>query len=239
MGQHGECRPLVRLALWSVLFALGLAGAPAARAEGCRLALLLALDVSSSVDAEEYSLQKQGIAAALSDPDVRGALLDGDQRVALSIYEWSGRRQSTVVLPWVLLDSAATLQGAVATLLAAPRSFDRFPTAMGFALGFGSELLREAPPCTRQVIDISGDGITNDGFRPQQAYQHFPFAGVTVNGLAVMGSDPRVVEYFRGEVAHGPGAFVEIAEGYQDFRRAMTLKLFRELNDMIVGSLEP
>lgn len=229
---------MVRAALWLAVFWFGCAGATAARAEGCRLALLLALDVSSSVDDEEYRLQKEGLAAALVDPDVRRALLEGDMPVALSVYEWSGRRQSTVVLPWVVLDSEPTLQGAVSRLLGTPRSFDRFPTAMGFALGYGAGLLDQAPPCERSVIDISGDGITNDGFRPQQAYAHFPFNGVTVNGLAVMGSDPRVVDYFRGEVAHGPGAFVEIAEGYADFRRAMTLKLFRELNDMIVGGLQ-
>lgn len=226
----------LRLAAW---LALGLALAPGARAEGCRLALLLALDVSSSVDESEYRLQKEGLAAALSDDDVRRALLDGNGPVALAAYEWSGRRQSTLVLDWVLLDSDAALAEAVGTVLAAPRSHDRFPTAMGFALGYGAGLLERAPVCDRRVIDVSGDGITNDGFRPRQAYANFPFDGVTVNGLAVLGSDPRVVEYFRGEVAHGPGAFVEVAEGYADFRRAMTLKLFRELNDMIVGSLVP
>lgn len=219
--------------------AFGAAAASTAHAEGCRLALLLALDVSSSVDEGEYRLQKEGLAAALSDPDLRRALLGGDERVALAAYEWSGRRQSTVVLDWVVLDGDAALQGAIDTVLAAPRSHDRFPTAMGFALGYGAGLLERAPACNRRVIDVSGDGITNDGFRPQQAYAHFPFSGVTVNGLAVLGSDPRVVDYFRGEVAHGPGAFVEVAEGYSDFRRAMTLKLFRELDDMIVGVLEP
>ncbi|EIE52118.1 hypothetical protein AL036_11730 [Salipiger aestuarii] len=221
----------------AAVVAFCVAASSAARAEGCRLALLLALDVSSSVDEAEYRLQKEGLAAALSDLDVRRALLEGDERVALAVYEWSGRRQSTVVLDWVLLADEAALQRAVDTVLAAPRSHDRFPTAMGFALGYGAGVLERAPACTRQVIDVSGDGITNDGFRPQQAYAHFPFAGVTVNGLAVLGSDPRVVHYFRGEVAHGPGAFVEVAEGYADFRRAMTLKLFRELNDMIVGAL--
>ncbi len=191
------------------------------------------------MDESEYRLQKEGLAAALSDDDVRRALLDGNGPVALAAYEWSGRRQSTLVLDWVLLDSDAALAEAVGTVLAAPRSHDRFPTAMGFALGYGAGLLERAPVCDRRVIDVSGDGITNDGFRPRQAYANFPFDGVTVNGLAVLGSDPRVVEYFRGEVAHGPGAFVEVAEGYADFRRAMTLKLFRELNDMIVGSLVP
>ncbi|MCR8550360.1 DUF1194 domain-containing protein [Salipiger sp. P9] len=224
----------------AALAALGLMlWAGGARAEDCRLALLLALDVSSSVDDSEYLLQKQGLAGALSDPDVRRSIFEGEGRVALAVYEWSGRRQSAVVLDWTLLEDAAALDGAVATVLSAPRSHNRFPTAMGYALGYGSALMERAPGCARKVIDVSGDGITNDGFRPQQAYAHFPFQNVVVNGLAVLGSDPRVVEYFRGEVAHGPGAFVEVAEGYEDFRRAMTLKLFRELNDMIVGQLLP
>ena len=103
---------------------------------------------------------------------------------------------------------------------------------------FSFNFIRSATDIQSIVVQAQWtDGITNDGFRPQQAYLHFPFANVTVNGLAVLGSDPRVVDYFRGEVAHGPGAFVEVAEGYEDFRRAMTLKLFRELNDMIVGQL--
>ncbi|MGR3377788.1 DUF1194 domain-containing protein [Salipiger abyssi] len=227
----------LRLAALAVVALTLLPGA--ARAEGCRLALLLALDVSSSVDDSEYRLQKQGLAAALSDPDVKRSILEGEGDVALSVYEWSGRRQSTLLLDWILLSDEDALNQAVGTILAAPRSYNRFPTAMGYALGYGAGLLEQAPPCGRKVIDVSGDGITNDGFRPQQAYAHFPFQGVVVNGLAVLGSDPRVVDYFRGEVAHGPGAFVEVAEGYEDFRRAMTLKLFRELNDMIVGVLRP
>ena len=218
--------------------ALGLwSGVGAAWAEGCRLALLLALDVSSSVDDEEYLLQKNGLAAALTDPDVSRAILQGEGSVALAVFEWSGRRQSVVVLDWALLTDEAALDGAVGQILAAPRSNNRFPTAMGYALGFGSGMLGRAPDCARQVIDVSGDGITNDGFRPRQAYSNFPFQDVTVNGLAVTGSDPRVLEYFVGEVAYGPGAFVEVAGGYEDFRRAMTMKLFRELNDMIIGDL--
>jgi len=85
------------------------------------------------------------------------------------------------------------------------------------------------------VIDVSGDGITNDGFGPELAYRHFPFDGVTVNGLAVLGADPQVQDYYQDFVRHGPGAFVETAEGYAGFRRAMTRKLFREINDMQVG----
>ncbi|WP_370244938.1 DUF1194 domain-containing protein, partial [Salipiger sp.] len=84
----------------------------AAVAEGCRLALLLALDVSSSVDEEEYRLQKEGLAAALADPDIARSILEGDGRVALGVYEWSGRRQSTVVLDWTVLGDKPTLDQA-------------------------------------------------------------------------------------------------------------------------------
>ena len=214
--------------------------APAAAQSTCRLALLLALDVSSSVDDAEHALQKNGLAAALSDPDIRSAILvGGPGHVALSVYEWSGRRQSTVVLDWTALHDEAAIDAAVTRLLQAPRSHNRYPTALGYALGYGATLMRRAPACDRRVIDVSGDGITNDGFGPELAYRHFPFEGVTVNGLAVLGADPQVKDYYADFVAHGPGAFVETAEGYAGFRRAMTRKLFREINDMQISRTAP
>lgn len=211
--------------------------APATAQQTCRLALLLALDVSSSVDADEYELQKNGLAAALNDPDIRHAILHGGPGVvALSVYEWSGRRQNAVVLDWLLLHDAQAINTATLRILRTPRSQTRFPTAMGYALGYGATLMRRAPECARRVIDVSGDGLTNDGFEPELAYKHFPFAGVTVNGLAVLGADPQVQDYYEDSVRYGPGAFVETAEGYAGFRRAMTRKLFREINDMQIGS---
>ncbi|WP_146586149.1 DUF1194 domain-containing protein [Puniceibacterium confluentis] len=204
---------------------------------GCRLALILALDVSSSVDAREHALQQQGLAAALDDPDIRQAILRGAPgTVALAIYEWSGRQQSALVLDWSVLDSEAAVDAAVKTLRLARRSETRFPTAMGFALGYGATLMERAPVCTRRVIDLSGDGITNDGFGPELAYRHFPFEGVTVNGLAVLGADPQVQDYYEDVVRHGSGAFVEVSDGYDGFRRAMTRKLFREISDMVIGT---
>ncbi|WP_254899015.1 DUF1194 domain-containing protein [Thalassococcus arenae] len=211
-----------------------LAAGPAA-AE-CRLALLLALDVSSSVDAGEYALQREGVADALLAPEVQAAILGGEAGVALAAYEWSGRRQSAVVLDWVMLRDAGDIAAAAAVLRGAKRSETRFPTAMGFALGFGAGLLRRAPVCDRQVIDVSGDGVTNDGFPPRLAYKHFPFDGVVVNGLAVLGADPQVEAYYRDEVRFGPGAFVETAQGYAGYRAAMARKLFRELGGMQVGA---
>ncbi|WP_240476932.1 DUF1194 domain-containing protein [Roseivivax marinus] len=239
MGQHGEHRQLVSAARLGALAAglwAGLAAGSPAAAQECQLALLLALDVSSSVDAGEYVLQRDGIAAALDHPDVRFALLSGPGTVALSVYEWSGRRQSRVTLDWTPIADAGTLDRVIAEIAGMGRSQDRFPTAMGFALGFGATHMRQAPDCARHVIDVSGDGLTNDGFGPQLAYQHFPFEGVTVNGLAVLGADPDVEAYFRDVVRHGPESFVEVADGYAGFQRAMTRKLYREIGGLVVGS---
>lgn len=219
----------------SALF-LALALAPAAlSAQQCRLALALALDVSSSVDDGEYLLQRDGTAAALLSDDVRGAILQGGGAVALAVYEWSGRRQSVVVQDWVVLRAEADISRVAGRLRTVERSFRRYPTALGYALGYGATLMERAPRCDRRVIDVSGDGITNDGFWPKLAYRHFPFEGVTVNGLAVLGADPDVVDHFEFELLHGPGAFLETAQGYDGFERAMTRKLYREIQDRIVG----
>tara|TARA_R110000868_G_scaffold69764_10_gene205560 strand:- start:49042 stop:49707 length:666 start_codon:yes stop_codon:yes gene_type:complete len=206
------------------------------QAEGhCRLALVLALDVSASVDAAEYALQRDGLVAALRAPDIQRAILQGQGAVALSVFEWSGRQQQVVVLPWVMLRDRAALEQAIGVIARARRSYSGFPTAAGYGLGFGAGMLREAPACDRQVIDVSGDGINNEGFAPALAYKHFPFDGVVVNGLAILGPDEGVQRFYREEILHGPGAFMVTAEGFEDFRRAMTLKLFRELNDLQVG----
>ncbi|MBV7394626.1 DUF1194 domain-containing protein [Mameliella sediminis] len=211
---------------------------PAGAEAACRLALLLALDVSSSVDEAEYILQRDGLAAALMNEDVAGAILqEGGGSVAFAVYEWSGRRQSVVIQDWVLLQSMADIVAVSDRLRTVQRSYRRFPTALGYALGFGATMMGEAPECIRRVIDVSGDGITNDGFWPQLAYRHFPFDGITVNGLAVLGADPDVVDHFEFEVMHGPGAFVETAKGYEGYERAMIRKLYREIQDRVVGAL--
>ena len=227
----------LRRALTGALSAAALC-VPALAQADCSLALLLALDVSSSVDAEEYDLQRNGVAMALDDADVRNALLASGRPVALAVYEWSGRRQNHIVLNWSLIRDNADIDQVVAAIASSNRSFTRFPTAMGYALGFGATMLERAPQCDRKVIDVSGDGISNDGFGPQLAYKHFPFSDVTVNGLAVLGADPMVEFYFEDQVRHGPGAFVETSTGYVGYKNAMTRKLLREIGGMVVGRLE-
>ena len=235
MGQHGEHGPLVRL--FAAICLLALAALPAG-AGTCRLALVLALDVSSSVDEVEYDLQRVGLAAALNAPEVRGAILNGGAGdVALSVFEWSGRYKQKVLLDWVLLREGADIDRAVDALAGAVRSETEFPTAMGYGIGYAARMLSRAPACDRRVIDVSGDGINNEGFGPRLAYRHFPLADVTVNGLVILGHDAEVLEFYRNEVIRGRNAFVEIANGFEDFHKAMTRKLYREVNDIMLGSV--
>lgn len=207
-----------------------------AAAQTCRLALVLAVDVSSSVDQREYDLQRIGLAAALDSDEVRHAILHGAPgTVALAVYEWSGFYQHKLQLDWAILDSEAAITAAAAKLADMRRSHDDFPTSMGPALGFGASLLQRAPSCTRKVIDVSGDGVNNYRYGPREAYKHFPLKDVTVNGLVILGEDANVLAYYGSEVLHGPGAFLVVANGFEEFREAMTKKLYREINDIVLG----
>ncbi|MEQ9259300.1 MAG: DUF1194 domain-containing protein [Roseovarius sp.] len=205
--------------------------------EHCRLALVLALDVSSSVDALEYDLQRVGLAAALSAEEVRHAILSGAPGyVALSVFEWSGFHQHKLQLDWMALRSHADIDHASGVLAQMARSHDDFPTSIGPALGYGATLLERGPRCERRVIDVSGDGVNNYRYGPREAYRHFPFSDVTVNGLVILGDDPAVATYYATEVLQGTGAFLVVAQGFEEFREAMTRKLYREINDVILGA---
>lgn len=215
---------------------------PAAAVE-CRLALALAIDVSSSVDAAEDRLQRSGVVAALTSPEVEAAFFASDLPVALAVYEWSGRYNQELILDWVLVDSRKALLGAAETVARSTRSHNDFPTAMGYALGYGANLLARAPTCLRKTLDMAGDGQSNEGFPPASAYREFAFADVTVNGLVVNAADFEgevgLIAFYQGEVLHGPGAFLIIADGFDDYERAMRRKLERELAPPAIGALTP
>lgn len=220
---------------------LALAALPA-HAVDCRLALALAIDVSSSVDAAEDQLQRSGVVAALTAPEVQAAFFAADLPVALAIYEWSGRYNQEMILDWQMIDSQSALLAAAETVAASTRSHNDFPTAMGYALGYGAELLARSPDCLRKTLDMAGDGQSNEGFPPASAYREFPFQDVTVNGLVVNAADFEgevgLIAFYRGEVIRGPGAFVIIADGFDDYERAMTRKLERELAPPAIGALD-
>ena len=225
----------LRAAVGLLMAALGATGADAA----CRLALALGIDISSSVDPAEDALQRQGLARALRSDEVRQAVfaLPGDT-VALAVFEWSGRYQQDMILDWTQLRDPKDLAKAAAIVARSRRSYADFPTATGYALGYAAGLLKQGPACLFRTIDLSGDGVNNDGFGPARAYTHFPFQGVTVNGLAIDDPAGETSAYYRAEVLHGPGAFLEIAEGFADFERAIRRKLVRELGARVIGAAQ-
>ncbi|HEX9857846.1 MAG TPA: DUF1194 domain-containing protein [Paracoccaceae bacterium] len=211
-----------------------MAGAAPALA-GCRLALALAIDVSRSVDARDYIIQRDGLVAALTDPAVRDAFLRPADHVALAVYEWSGRGYQAVVADWTGIHATADLDGVAALIAGHERSPRSLPTALGWALEFGRQLMAEAPDCEAQVLDVSGDGRNNDGMGPQAAYARRDFGGLTVNALAIGEHEADVVHYYRTEVIRGPGAFVEVAPTQADFPPAIRRKLLRELAERVFG----
>lgn len=207
----------------------------------CRQALVLALDVSSSVDEGEYGLQIAGLAQALDDPQVRDALTGGGLgHVALLIFEWSGRWQQQIILPWRELVDDRQIDVAISALYNHQRSHSDFPTSLGYAMGYAAIQLANSPDCLRKTLDISGDGVNNDGYRPKLAYLNFDFSGITVNGLVIAGADSGdLTRYYQQEVISGFGAFVEVSAGYDDYARAIKRKLLRELTMLAVSALEP
>ncbi|WP_170417543.1 DUF1194 domain-containing protein [Ruegeria atlantica] len=225
------------------LISLGLAVlASPVQAEPCRLALALAMDISTSVDENEDVLQRQGLAAALIAPEVVEAFFSSPAPVALAVYEWSGRTTQRVILNWTMINSETDLLVAASTVQQSVRSDSGSATAMGYALAFGATLMQQAPPCLFNTIDLSGDGSNNDGYGPDSAYRHFPFQNVVVNGLVINAADFEgelfLIPFFENNVLHGPGAFLEIAQGFEDFERAMRRKLERELKGLQIGELQ-
>ncbi|MFO1210427.1 MAG: DUF1194 domain-containing protein [Amaricoccus sp.] len=208
-----------------------LAAGPAAA--DCRLALALALDVSSSVDAREYALMRDGLAAALTAPEVREAFLaEPEAPVRLMVYEWSGAQQQVVRQDWAAIGTADDLADVAERLRRQARSFDQFPTALGLALLYGGHALKGQGDCAQRTLDVSGDGTNNDGASPELVRREFPLEGITVNGLVVGSNMATLGRYYQEFVIQGPGAFVEQAQDYADFETAMRRKLLRELGVM-------
>lgn len=246
MGQYGKYGPLVKYGL-ALIAAFWAGGADAA----CRLALLLALDVSGSVDEVEYTLQLGGVARALEDPAVQSALFDlPESPVSLAVFEWSASSYQREIVGWTTLTGPEAL-GAVTTRL---RSWQRATapeaTGIGGALNHAGDMLATAPFCWKQTIDISGDGKNNDWPVPRDVRGSGQLANATINALVIgqellRGGDNRLIgvaelsAYFRANVIKGPDAFVEVALGFDDYANAMTRKLLRELSSPPLGWRDP
>jgi len=222
-----------------ILVALA-AGLGAGEVQACRMALVLALDVSTSVDDREDRLQREGLANALVASEVAEAILGGPEPVALHAFEWSGQYAQATLLDWALIRTREDLAQAAETIHGSTRGDGDHPTALGAALLRAALAFETAPRCDFRKIDVSGDGANNHAFPPGSAYRAVDFSGITVNGLVIGGEadTAAVVDHYRSEVLRGPGAFLEIADSFEDFERAMRRKLVRELETRAVGHLK-
>ena len=193
------------------------------------VALVLAIDSSSSVSADEFYLQTQGLAAAFADPEVEAAIGRGPHgAIAVAIVEWANPDRQVANLVWTTVrpTDLPSLSAALADL---PRLIDGGGTGLGAGLLAATAMFAEAPPATRRVIDVSGDGRTSAGPAAAAARDAAVAAGVTVNGLAIVNEEPDLEAFYRDNVKGGPDAFIIRARDYEDFKRAIRAKLLREL----------
>ncbi|WP_297589318.1 DUF1194 domain-containing protein [Roseibium sp.] len=194
----------------------------------CSLALVIAVDVSASISEVEYDLQQKGISAALQDEDVMDAIATVGG-IWLHGFEWSGRYQQNTLLNWRFLSDPESIHSAASEIARNTRDSREFLTALGHALSHASEVLDTAPAvCERQVIDVSADGINNEGYDPHFAYYSSNFTDITVNALVIR-KEERTYTYFENKVIRGPGAFVQAMNSYEDYTEAMIRKLVREI----------
>lgn len=203
----------------------------------CRLALALGLDVSNSVDAYDYSVQRDGLISALKAPEIRQAFLSSDDLVTLSVFEWGGRRYQQVVVDWTEIQSEAELDTVITKLEVHTPPTRWQPTAIGAALTFALYHFEDVPHCQNLTLDLSGDGRSNDWLTPTRIYEREDFGDILVNGLAIGGHETDIVSYYTQNVIRGPGAFVEVAPTHADFPRAIRRKLELELREQVFGAL--
>ena len=206
-----------------------LSGSPALP---CETALLLSIDVSGSIDGGDYRLQTEGLAAALTDPEVVEALARG--QVALAVVQWSGTTQQTFSLPWQRMLTPDAVTTFATRAAAMPRAFKGSDTAVGEGLRFAAARFSAVPDCTRKVIDVSGDGQENAGFTDARARSEAVAAGITINAIAIEEPGPAapITSYYRNWII-SPHGFVVTARGLQDYAKTLRLKLLRELEEQI------
>lgn len=201
--------------------------------------LVLAVDSSRSVDAEEQELQLNGYAAAFRDP----RLLDGIGRsaigaIAVCLFTWSDWNVQNLLVPWTRIDGRAGGLRFAAAIDAAPRETFLY-TSISAAIDYAAGLFGQGYEGTRQVVDISGDGVNNSGRPLAQARTDALEKGIVLNGLAVLDRSPPqpqfaslhppLEDYYRDEVIGGAGAFLMVAEGFQAFEGAVRRKIIREI----------
>ena len=216
----------------------------AARAETpVDLQLVLAVDVSRSIDEVEAELQRRGYIEALTNERIIDAILSGEnRRIAVCYTEWAGTHYQVVVLDWTVIDSPSAARRFADKLAEAPRQSQSW-TAVGAALAHaGQRFDNSGFTSRRRVIDISGDGRTNDGPPAELVRDRLVSQGIVVNGLPVMmnrtnfGRPPDLTldKYYEENVIGGPGSFMIVADDFGQFGRAVRTKLVREISGVEV-----
>ncbi len=233
-----------RTALMGSLAALvggPIAGTTAARAEETPvdLQLVMAVDVSRSIDEVEAELQRRGYIEAMTNQRVIDAILSGEnKRIAVCYVEWAGTHYQQTVIDWMLIDSARAAHAFSDKLSESPRASQSW-TAVGAALVTSAQRCQDSPfTSRRRVIDVSGDGRTNDGPPAELIRDKLVAEGFVINGLPVMMNrqnygrpqDSMLDKYYEENVIGGPGSFMTVAATFDDFGRAVRSKLIREIS---------
>src|ERR1700731_1690526 len=212
-------------------------------AERVDLLLVLAADVSSSMDESKFDRQRSGYAAAFSNARVIEAIRGGPGgRIAVAFIEWSGTLQTKIVIDWTVISNDETAHQFGDHILEAPRAFARNSTSISAGIDFAMAQLDRAPYETRRrFIDVAGDGDNNSGRDVTAARDEAIADGVTINGLVILTEAPLslnplhtnplggLANYYRNNVIGGPGAFVMVAENINSFGDIIVKKLIAEI----------
>jgi hypothetical protein len=231
----GKMERVLFAVLTAVLVITGVFADRKAQASGdVDLVLVLALDVSDSVDATEYQLMSEGLANALSSSLVEQAIRAGKHgAIAISVVQWSGFQEQVVKIKWTRVADHNDLVDLAGEVRRMTRRYNGGATDIGGALKFSTELVNSAPFQTaRRVIDLAGDGPNNVNLSPDFERDIAVKSGVTINGLAIIADEITLFEFYTRFVIGGQAAFVENAQNYDGFERAMRRKLLREIGSL-------
>ena len=219
--------------------ALITAAAPSV-ASACALELILAVDVSGSIDADEFALQTEGMAAAFEDPHLAEAIVHQEGGVWVTLTQWSGASRQRQVTHWHHLTGPESMADFAGAIRRGGRNWRNYSTAIGEALHHALKTGETAPAaCKRRVIDMSGDGVSNEGRAPRAMADALAAMGYTVNGLVIRGDTPDPVRYYEINVLAGQNAFLEIAHNFEDYPRAILRKLLKEIEQHALISRAP
>ncbi|MBF9233749.1 DUF1194 domain-containing protein [Microvirga alba] len=203
------------------------------------LALVLAVDISFSMDTEEQALQREGFAQAFRSKQVHDAIRGGMLgKIAVTYVEWAGSSDQKVIVPWTILDNSESLMAFAERIASTPlRRAQR--TSISGALDFGVKLFAESNVTpTRRVIDVSGDGPNNQGRIVTEARKEAVAKGITVNGLPIMMRRPGYLDiqdldlYYKDCVIGGQGAFMVPVRERDQFVQAIKTKVLLEVANL-------